>query len=62
MNILLVDDEPQVLKQMKKIVSAAVPDSNIWTAGNGKKAVELVEEVYPEVVFLDIMMPGQNGL
>jgi len=57
--ILLVDDDHDILTSMQ---AAFEPTGAIVeTAGNGNKAVELVEKNDPDLVVLDMMLPGRSG-
>ena len=57
--ILLVDDDHDILTSMQ---AAFEPTGAIVeTAGNGNKAVELVEKNDPDLVILDMMLPGRSG-
>jgi two-component system, NarL family, response regulator NreC len=61
-NILLADDHEVVRKGLKALLSAE-PDFNIiGEAGDGIDTVELVSKLQPDIVILDLMMPGINGL
>ena len=57
--ILLVDDDQDILTSMQAAFepTGAVVD----TAGNGNKAVELAEKHQPDLVVLDMMLPGRSG-
>jgi DNA-binding response OmpR family regulator len=57
--ILLVDDDHDILTSMQ---AAFEPTGAIVeTAGNGNKAVELAEKNDPDLVILDMMLPGRSG-
>jgi two-component system LytT family response regulator len=59
---LIVDDEPHARENLKMLLEAYCPSvAVVATAENVTSALDLVEELEPDVVFLDIMMPGQNG-
>jgi two-component system response regulator NreC len=61
-NILLADDHEVVRKGLKALLSAE-PDFNILgEAGDGIDTLELVSKLQPDVLVLDLMMPGMNGL
>lgn len=61
--VLLVDDEEEVIQViMRKINWEELGFSVIGSAGNGVKALELVEEFQPDVVVTDIKMPYMDGL
>jgi two-component system OmpR family response regulator len=57
--ILLVDDDSDILTSMQAAFepTGAVID----TAKDGNKAVELVEKNQPDLVVLDMMLPGRSG-
>ena len=57
--ILLVDDDNDILISMQAAFepTGAIVD----TAANGNKAVELVEKNQPDLVVLDMMLPGRSG-
>ena len=58
---LLVDDEELARRQLARLLGAH-PDFEIaGEAANGVEALERIEELRPEVVFLDIEMPGLSG-
>jgi len=61
--ILLVDDEPIVRRGLKQMIKNFNFSFNaILEAGTGPDAVVLAEQYRPEVILLDIKMPGQDGL
>ena len=57
--VLLVDDDQDILISMQAAFepTGAIVDS----ANNGNKAVELVEKNQPDLVVLDMMLPGRSG-
>ncbi|MGI6285767.1 response regulator [Neomoorella humiferrea] len=63
LKILLVDDEPLERQALRFILSRERPHYQVAAeAGNGLEAVELADALKPDVVFLDIKMPGMDGL
>lgn len=58
--ILLVDDERTLIKSMQRVLTEA--GYGVRTASNGKAAVAAVRESAPDLVLLDVMMPGMSGL
>lgn len=60
--LLIVDDEPIERQAMQAILLKAFPEIEIRQAKNGKIAIELVGEWKPDIVFMDILMPGLTGL
>lgn len=60
---LLADDEPHLLSYLEEQLAAAWPALQVvGRAQNGIEALRLIDELAPDVVFLDIQMPGLNGL
>ena len=60
---VLIDDEPAVSAHLTKKLAALWPELEILgTAVNGRQGIALVTDTQPEVVFLDIHMPGLDGL
>lgn len=65
MNIsaIIVDDEPNARIILKAMLEDADVDINLLgEAGNVKEAVRLIQEKKPQLVFLDVDMPGLSGL
>lgn len=62
-NILLVDDSKTIRAVIIKTIEiAGVPVANIWEAGNGKEALDILHEQWVDIVFADINMPVMNGI
>ncbi|HEV8689755.1 MAG TPA: LytTR family DNA-binding domain-containing protein [Ideonella sp.] len=60
---VLADDERLMREQLRARLAEAWPELQIvGEAKNGAEAVELVEQQRPDVVFLDIRMPGMTGV
>ncbi len=57
--ILVVDDEIDILKILDKRLSQA--NYVVLKADNGKDAVEIAKKEKPNLILLDIMMPGMDG-
>lgn len=60
--LLIVDDEQIERDGMIAILNRAFPNLIIEQANNGNKAVEMAESFRPDLVLMDIQMPGMNGL
>ncbi len=60
---MLVDDEPNLSKHLARKLADLWPELDIvGTAINGRQALALAEDTQPDIVFLDIHMPGLTGL
>lgn len=60
--ILMADDHPIVLAGMKALVVADPRLEVIGEARDGRSAIQLAKDLRPDVVVLDISMPGLNGI
>lgn len=57
--VLLVDDDGDILTSMQAAFEPT--GAVVETANNGNKAVELAEKSQPDLVILDMMLPGRSG-
>jgi DNA-binding NarL/FixJ family response regulator len=60
--ILLVDDHPIVLHGLRELLCRMDGVEIVAEAENGLRALDLVRDVSPDIVVLDISMPGLNGI
>lgn len=61
MKVAIVDDEPLARSLLRRLL-AAHPDIDIVAeAGDGSSAITAITQAQPDVVFLDIEMPGRDG-
>lgn len=60
--ILLVDDNAQ-MRNLLRITFSSYPEYELLQAQSGKEAIDLINVHHPEILFLDVMMPGEiDGL
>jgi DNA-binding LytR/AlgR family response regulator len=60
---LIADDEPLLRERLRSLLARLWPELEIvGEARNGREAVELFDEHQPQVMFLDVHMPGLNGI
>src|SRR5215218_5711369 len=63
MKAILVDDEPDGIRTLQKMLERHCPAVTVVaTCSNATSAKEKIDLLKPEVVFLDIQMPGKTGL
>ena len=61
-NLLLVDDHQVVRTSLKTFLEAISDLQVIGEAEDGESAIQVVREKQPDVVVMDITMPGMDGL
>lgn len=63
LSALIADDEPLLRERLRGALARTWPElAVVAEARNGREAVELFGEHAPQVVFLDVHMPGMNGI
>ncbi len=58
---LVVDDDPYILDLHTRLIQSLLPSSVIHKASNGRKALEVLNSIQPDLVLLDLMMPELDG-
>ncbi len=62
-NVLIVDDSSVVRSVIGKVIMLCkVPIGEVYSAGNGKEALDIVASKQVDIIFADINMPVMNGL
>ncbi len=60
--ILIVDDEPHIRLLIEQTMEELEDEGvELLTAGNGIDAMNIIQEKKPELIFVDVMMPGMSG-
>ncbi|RZJ00737.1 MAG: response regulator transcription factor [Brevundimonas sp.] len=62
MRVLIVDDEPLARDLLNSLLEPASDVEVVGMAGNVEEADRAVAELQPDLIFLDIQMPGQTGV
>lgn len=60
MRVLIVDDEAGMRSLVASLLAQA-PDVDVWEAADAASAVARAAEVQPDVILLDVAMPGRSG-
>ncbi len=61
MRVLVVDDEAPARAHLGRLLGAEPSIEIVGSAANGPEALEMIADLKPDVVFLDIEMPAMNG-
>ena len=62
LRVLVVDDEPLVREGIREFLAREVDVRMLGEARNGEEAVKRIRELRPDLVLLDVQMPGMDGL
>ena len=62
MNVLIVDDEPLARARLRRLLDALPGQVCVGEAADGEQALDACRRLNPDVVLLDIRMPGRDGL
>ncbi|SRR6266542_449515 len=60
--VLAVDDDPAFLALINRLVDATSGLETVGEATSGERAVEAVEDLQPDLVLMDVRMPGVGGI
>lgn len=61
-HIVLADDEQIERDSLKDIIEEILPDCRVAIASNGQEAIDITRFIHADIVFMDIQMPGMDGL
>ncbi|MDP2366442.1 MAG: response regulator [Ignavibacteria bacterium] len=59
-NILVVDDEPDAIEFVRAVLSS-IGDFDVMAAKDGEEGIMKAKKNIPDMIILDVMMPGQTG-
>ena len=62
LRVLIVDDEPPARERLRSMLAEAGEFVCAGEAGNGEQAIDMVDRLTPDIVLLDVRMPGIDGL
>jgi len=59
--VLIVDDDPEVLQLFARVLAGSPEGYQVLQAKNGRRALDLMRRHRPDIVLLDLVMPGMDG-
>lgn len=62
MRILIVDDHPVTRDGLRTALSASADVEVIGEASTGEQAIDMIPSMNPDVIFMDVRMPGMGGI
>jgi DNA-binding NarL/FixJ family response regulator len=60
--VLIVEDNPTFRRALAEILALQFPELAIAQVGNGEEALDKINYFKPDLVFMDVKLPGENGL
>jgi DNA-binding NarL/FixJ family response regulator len=60
--ILIVEDNAFFLQFLKEAMHLRFPSIDILEAANGEEAMQKIKTLSPDAIFMDVRLPGENGL
>ncbi len=60
-SILTIDDEPENLQLISRMLEQSFPEISIYSASSGRAGIKLAQKYKPDTIILDIMMPDMDG-
>ncbi len=60
--VLLVEDSSTFRKSMREMLALRFPGIEVEEASDGEQALQKLENTNPDLIFMDIRLPGKNGL
>ncbi|HEV7216020.1 MAG TPA: hybrid sensor histidine kinase/response regulator, partial [Chloroflexota bacterium] len=59
--MLVVDDDPEMVRLLRQMLRAEQPEMEVWPAGGGAEALALLTQDHPDAILLDLLMPDLDG-
>ena len=61
MKVLVVDDEPDVIEVVNLCFGLRWPEADVMSAHDGEQVLRIIEQEPPDLILLDIVLPGMDG-
>src|SRR5262245_17569071 len=62
LRVLIVDDEPLARQRLREMLNAETEIVIVGECANGAETLAAARELAPDLIFLDVQMPGRDGL
>jgi len=62
MKLLIIEDDKNMRKSLKRLVLESTDNAEVLESGNSEKSLKITETLKPDLILLDILIPGLNGL
>jgi len=59
---LIVEDNTTFRQSLKELLCTRFPFMDVEEAGDGEEALQKIAGLVPDIIFMDIKLPGENGL
>jgi DNA-binding NarL/FixJ family response regulator len=60
--VLIVDDNTAFRNMLRRILCSRFPSMHVREAQDGNRAIKKLEKQAPDIIFMDVRLPGENGL
>jgi DNA-binding NarL/FixJ family response regulator len=60
--LLIVDDQSRARQSLSALLMIDFPEIELSEASDGKEALRQVEAIHPDIVVMDVLMPGGDGI
>lgn len=60
--IFIIEDDQNMRNAIKRMVKNSLPTVEVLETGDGKQALKMIEDYKPNLILLDVLMFGMNGL
>jgi YesN/AraC family two-component response regulator len=60
--VLIVEDNPLFRRSLRELITVRFPSVGIEEASDGDEALSMIRNLEPDLIFMDIKLPGKNGL
>lgn len=59
---LIVEDNATFRQSLKELLRTRFPSMPVEEAADGEEALQRIDAIVPDIIFMDIKLPGENGL